>query len=76
MSLRVALVVSGLAVLAGPAGAATVVSVGDGDTLCVREGGRLLTFAWPVSTPQRSPSAPMGPGPGNPSRSSPPCAQR
>jgi len=59
MRLRVALVVSGLAVLAGPAGAATVVSVGDGDTMCVREGGRLLTFAWPVSTPQRSPSAPI-----------------
>jgi len=30
--------------LAGPAGAATVVSVGDGDTMRVREGGRLLTI--------------------------------
>jgi endonuclease YncB( thermonuclease family) len=30
--------------LAGPAGAATVVSVGDGDTMRVRDGGRLLTI--------------------------------
>ena len=30
--------------LAGPAGAATVVSVGDGDTMRVREGGRQLTI--------------------------------
>lgn len=30
--------------LAGPAGAATVISVGDGDTMRVRDGGRLLTI--------------------------------
>ena len=33
-----------LALLAAPAGAATVVSVGDGDTMRVRDGGRLLTI--------------------------------
>ena len=33
-----------VALLAAPAGAATVVSVGDGDTMRVRDGGRLLTI--------------------------------
>ena len=44
MSLKGALVVSVLALLAAPAGAATVVSIGDGDTMRVRDGGRLLTI--------------------------------
>jgi endonuclease YncB( thermonuclease family) len=37
------LLLAPLALLASPAGAATVLSVGDGDTLRVRDGGRLLT---------------------------------
>lgn len=44
MSLKGALVVSFLALLALPAEAATVLSIGDGDTMRVRDGGRLLTI--------------------------------
>jgi endonuclease YncB( thermonuclease family) len=61
-----------LLLLAGPAGAATVLSVGDGDTLRVVDGAKRLTIRMAcIAMPPRRPRAPMAPLRGSACRSWP-----